>query len=160
MQEIIENYAGWGLGGVAVLLSLVEFSKIKINPWSIFFGWIGDKLMAGMKHEVSELKRELAKEVADIKSDVSSVKDNIEELREEHREDEAIGSRIRILRFADEVYQKEEHSKEYFNQILDDITRYKDYCKAHPDFQNDKTVIATERIEEVYRHCLKTHGFL
>ncbi len=149
LQEIIENYGGWGVGGIVVLLSLVEFSKIKINPWSIILGWIGDKLTEGMRKEVSSLK-----------ADVTVVKSNIEELRNEHREDEAIASRIRILRFSDEVYQEKEHSKEYFDQILTDITRYKDYCKSHPNFQNDMTVIAAERIEEVYRKCLKTHGFL
>lgn len=150
LEEIIGEYAGWLVAAVVgILLSAVEVSRIKINPWSMLFGWIGDKLLAGVKGELSAMKNE-----------VTEVRKEVGELRGEHRRDEAIAARTRILRFSDEIYQQARHSKEYFDQILLDISTYKKYCEQHREFKNDMTIIAVERIEEVYRRCLEQRDFL
>lgn len=177
---------GWGL---AIVLSLVEVSKIKINPWSALFKWIGNLLFSGiraemasmeknMTKEISNVKTEVTKKISDVKTEVTKevfgvkaevgkvttevadVKKDIGEIKDESREDKAKAARTRILVCADEVYQGVRHSKEYFDNALADITFYKKYCKEHPEFQNDMTVMAVERIEEVYRHCLENHDFL
>ncbi len=156
LEEIAENPAGWIAAGIVGVLSIVEVSKIKFNPWSMLLGWIGDKLLAGVKKELSEVKSKVTK----LSQEVGEVRNDVGALRSEHREDEAIAARTRILRFSDEVYQQARHSKEYFDQILQDISLYKHYCEKHPDFRNDMTVIATERIEAVYKHCLECRDFL
>ena len=138
----------WGFC-LIVVLSLVEVSKIKINPWSWLFRWIGNIFMAGVREDMKQMKTELA----DLKKDMSEMKD-------ENRENEAKAARTRILRCSDESYQGQKHSKEYFDNILADITFYKRYCSEHPDFQNDMTVIAVQRIEEIYQRCLREHDFL
>ena len=43
---------------IIVIMSLVEVSKIKINPWSTFFEWIGNLLMSGVKEEILQLRTE------------------------------------------------------------------------------------------------------
>lgn len=149
LQEILglvkENW-GWGL---ALLLSIVEVSKIKINPWSSLFKWLGNLFMAGIKKDIAELNGE-----------IQVVKSDLNEMKDENREDKATAARNRILICSDEVYQGVRHSKEYFDNVLADITFYKRYCDEHPEFQNEMTVMAVERIEEVYRHCLENHDFL
>lgn len=177
--EVVLEFAGdnWGWG-LAIVLSLVEVSKIKINPWSALFKWIGNLLFSGIRAEMAEMKKDVTKEISDVKSEVTKevsgvkaevgevktevadVKKDIGEIKDESREDKAKAARNRILVCSDEVYQGTRHSKEYFDNILADITFYKRYCAEHPEFQNDMTVLAVERIEEVYRHCLDEHGFL
>ena len=149
LQEILEfakeNW-GWGL---AIVLSLVEVSKIKINPWSSLFKWLGNLFMAGVK-----------KDIADLNGEIQLVKNDLNEMKDENREDKAKVARNRILICSDEVYQGVRHSKEYFDNILADITFYKRYCDEHPEFQNEMTVMATQRIECIYKKCLEEHGFL
>lgn len=177
--EIVLEFAGdnWGLG-LAIVLSLVEFSKIKINPWTTLFNWIGKLMFSGIRTEIASLKSEMTKEISDVKSEVTKevskvktdvremktqvagVKEDLGEMKDESREDKAKAARNRILICADEVYQGVKHSKEYFDNVLADITFYNNYCREHPEFKNDMTVMAVQRIEEVYKHCLETHGFL
>ena len=82
------------------------------------------------------------------------------EIKSEAAENVAKQARVRILRFGDEVYNNVLHTKEHFNQILQDITEYEHYCKNHKDFENDMTVATTKRIKEVYSECLENKSFL
>ena len=68
--------------------------------------------------------------------------------------------RYRILRFDDEIRHDEKHTKEHFDQILDDITQYEKYCVSHPDFPNNKAVFAIQNIKNVYRKCTEEGSFL
>ena len=185
LKSVSDNW-GWGL---VLFLSFVEVSKIKINPWTRLFNWLGNLLFSGiraemksmeanMTKEMSDVKSEVTKKIADVQTDVTKevakvkedvrevktqmagVKEDLGEMKDESREDKAKAARNRILICADEVYQGVRHSKEYFDNILADITFYNNYCREHPEFKNDMTVMAVQRIEEVYRHCLETHGFL
>lgn len=82
---------------------------------------------------------------------------NIEErLAQKDAED----ARNHILRFGDEIKNKVRHSEEYFNQILDDITKYEKYCEEHKDFKNARTVATVQIINEVYQKCLREKDFL
>ena len=68
--------------------------------------------------------------------------------------------RIRILRFSDEIRRNVKHSQESFDQTLSDITKYEQYCKDHPEFENKKTVLANKRISEAYDKCVEDNDFL
>lgn len=187
---IVLEFAGdnWGWG-LVLFLSFVEVSKIKINPWTKLFNWLGNLIFSGIRaemasmktdttKEISAMKSEVTKKISDVQTDVTKevskvkddvrevktqmnkVKEDLGEMKDESREDKAKAARNRILICADEVYQGVRHSKEYFDNILADITFYNNYCREHPEFKNDMTVMAVQRIEEVYKHCLETHGFL
>ena len=73
---------------------------------------------------------------------------------------DAEDARNHILRFGDEIKNKVRHSEEYFNQILDDITKYEQYCDQHPDFKNARTMATKQIIKDVYAKCLKEKDFL
>lgn len=68
--------------------------------------------------------------------------------------------RYRILRFDDEIRHDEKHTKEHFDQILEDITKYEKYCAAHPEFPNNKAVFAIKNIKNVYQRCTEEGTFL
>ena len=119
---------------IVIVLSLVQIAPVKLNPWSWVGKWIGK--IIGVK-------------------DLSEKVDKIEYKVDQN---EAITSRVRILRFGDEIREGTKlHSKESFDQVLDDITRYDAYCKQHPEFENAKTVLTTKVIKETYKKLYEEH---
>lgn len=71
----------------------------------------------------------------------------------------AIGCRIRILKFMDEIIEGWEHSKDSYNQIMRDITDYLQYCDDHPQFLNHQTDATIERLKKDYEQRLATNNF-
>ena len=71
----------------------------------------------------------------------------------------AIGCRIRILKFMDEIIEGWEHSKDSYNQIMRDITDYLQYCDEHPQFLNHQTDATIERLKKDYEQRLATNDF-
>ena len=71
----------------------------------------------------------------------------------------AIGCRIRILKFMDEIIEGWEHSKDSYNQIMRDITDYLQYCEDHPQFLNHQTDATIERLKKDYEQRLATNDF-
>lgn len=139
---------------VIMVLSLVEISPIKINPWSVLIKWIA-KLLG----------------IVDLKTEIVQVRDRMDELEkkidqmkisEEEKEQlkEALAARRRILRFNDELLLKIKHSKEMFNDILKDITDYDNYCRTHPDFVNQRAVFAEQNVGKAYKKCMEENDFL
>lgn len=121
-----------------VIMSLVEVSPIKINPWS----WIGNIFNKGVITKMEKIEQD----VADVKKEVA--------------ESSAVTSRYRILRFNDEILHEVKHTKEHFDQILLDIDVYDGFCEQHPDFKNNLAVMAIKNIKQVYQKCSKDNSFL
>lgn len=140
----------WLIGvGIAGLTTLVQGLSSKYKPWSWLVQQFGKAINKDMLDKMDELERKVDKlEKADKRQD------------EERAEDNACETRRRILRFADECRRHEKHSEEYFNNVLEDISMYKDYCIKHPLFENEKAVIAMAFIEDTYRHCYENDSFL
>jgi len=123
-------------------MTLLQLSPIKIDPWT----WIARKMGRAVNGELLDRMDKLEKVVETIgaKSDEQAAK----------------ATRIRILRFGDEILHGIHHSKEHFDQILQDITEYQQYCREHPDFVNNMTVLTTKHIMEVYSACFEDNKFL
>ena len=75
-------------------------------------------------------------------------------------DEQARNKRYRILRFYDEICEGRKHSESHFEDILDDISDYKKYCTAHPDFKNSRGAIAMTEIEATYKKVKNKGGFL
>lgn len=72
----------------------------------------------------------------------------------------ATNARTRILRFDDELINGIHHSREYFQQTLEEIDTYEGYCVKHPDFKNNACGLAIEHIRRVYSHLQDSRGFI
>lgn len=96
----------------------------------------------------------------EVKNEIKKVQTEFAELKEAEEKKEVRNSRRRILRFNDEIINKVKHSKEYFDDVLDDVKIYTDYCEQHKDFANGKTVMAKKNIEHCYEQCMEKHSFL
>jgi hypothetical protein len=155
LSEIINSL---NLGNISIIcflvLSLVEISPIKINPWSMLIKWFAQML------GIIELKTEIV-QVRDRMDELEKKIDNIKISNDERNQlKEALAARRRILRFNDELLLKIKHSKEMFNDILKDITDYDNYCRTHPDFKNKKAVFAEENVARAYQDCMENNSFL
>ena len=72
----------------------------------------------------------------------------------------ASSQRYRILRFYDEVCDNQRHSESHFEDILQDIDEYENYCKHHEDYKNNRGHVAMEYIKELYGKLKISGGFL
>ncbi len=82
------------------------------------------------------------------------------EMMEKIEEDEAITARYRIIRFNDELRHDVKHTEEHFNQLIDDIKTYENYCQSHPDFPNGKAVFSVSNIKKIYEKCVDEDLFI
>ena len=119
---------------------------------NIFIALIG--LLGG--GTITEIVRHFLNRQTELQKLVQSVND----LSEKVDRNTAISARRCILSFSDETMRKVRHSKESFDQALEDIDTYESYCDDHPKFENNKTVLATKRIKEVYEKCVEEGDFL
>lgn len=137
-------------GGVLLLfMTLVQITPIKVNPWSAIARGIG-----------KAMNRDMMEKLETVETDVKNLKDKHDNLENRMDKDDADDCRNRILRFADELRRGVEHSEEFFNQILDDISDYERYCSEHPEYKNSKAVSAIGKIDKVYQMCMEENSFL
>lgn len=140
-MSIQEMIGGGGLSLLAIL-TLVQLSPIKINPWSALARMIGRAVNADVTCELAEIKGKL---------DVHITMDDRRN---------ADGHRTRILHFNNELLRSIDHTKEEFIEVLAEIDAYEDYCRTHPDYPNNRAVLAIENIQGNYRERLQKHDFL
>ena len=140
--EAIKDILVDGGGLFLILATVVQISPLKINPWT----WLGKTIGRVINGELSDKVNEIAKEVQKLRADCD--------------EREAVSARVRILRFGDEIYQGVQHSKDHFDQILQDISEYERYCIAHPGFKNNMTGMTIACIKRTYATCINEHKFL
>ena len=139
----LNNLAQHGMVGLLIILAgMIKIPKLELNIWNL----IGRTIGRSINKEVLEKVGQLSKEVDTLQKD-----EELERARQ---------ARQRILRFNDEILFEKRHSKEHFDEILDDIDTYEEYCRTHEDYENNKAVLAIATIREVYKDCLKTHDFL
>ena len=140
-EEIKELLLSGG-GIMFILLTLVEITPIKINPWS----WMGKKIGRMLNGEVLDKVSNLEKELTDHK--------------EKSEERHATLCRAHILRFGDEVLHGIPHSKEGYDNILLDIDSYEEYCEKHPGYKNNIAVQTIKHIKKTYQKHLDNDSFL
>lgn len=149
LQQISDLAQTGAIGVLVILLGMIKIPKVELNVWNLIGRTIG-----------RSINKEMMEQVNDIKGDVTNMKDEIDTFKKEEELERVRQARQRILRFNDEILFEKRHSKEHFDEILDDIDTYEEYCRTHEDYENNKAVLAITTIREVYKDCLKTHDFL
>ena len=132
VQEILTG----GGGLLLVLMTLIQVAPVKINPWS----WLAKAIGKAMGIEAIEKKLDAHIDMDDRRT--------------------ADGHRARILHFNNELLRDIGHTQEEFFEVLAEIDAYEDYCREHPEYPNNRAVLAIENIQEVYKERLKKHDFL
>lgn len=136
-------------GGLLLLMTIIEITPIKLNPWSAIgkgiqkmFGALGKAFNSELTKEVAELRQKLDNHI----------------LMDDRRTADV--TRARILRFNNELLRDISHTKEEFLEILHEIDAYEAYCKVDEDYPNNRAELAIKNIKENYMERLKNHDFL
>lgn len=143
-----ELFAGGGCATI-IIMSLIEISPVKINPWKTIARWFGRAINGDILDEINKMK-----------SQIQDIDTRTNNMQDEARERDAVSCRTRILRFGDELLHDIHHSKEHFDQILIDINEYEIYCDTHPNFKNNQAVMTIKHIKAIYAECMKDRDFI
>lgn len=112
------------------------------------------------RDEKEDKNSEVLKEIEELKQKIDELAKKVDEVDAKGEERGAIQSRVRILRFMDEILEGRKHSKDSFDQVMSDITSYEWYCEQHPSFKNNQTATTVEYIKKNYQERLEKHDFL
>lgn len=140
--ENLKEVVLYGGGATLVLMTIIQITPIKINPWS----WIGKSIGRIINGEVI--------------TKVDNLSNELNTLRSKFDEREANLCRTHILRFGDELLHGISHSHEHFQQILIDIDKYETYCSDHRDYRNNVANATINHIKKTYQRCLDENKFL
>lgn len=147
LQSIIDLISGakteisLGVIGIIVLLSLIQVSKININPWDKILGWFGDKLNSGIKKEVESVKAELKQHIED------SASEKLENTRRD------------ILQFCNSCMSGHKHTQEQFTFVVKKCDWYETYIEEHK-IKNGEITSAISEIRRIYSICIQKNSFL
>ena len=130
------------IGFTVILAGMIKIPPLEINFW----GWLGKQVGRAINGELEEKIDKLTDDLESFKN-----QEELENMRQ---------ARQRILRFSDEILFDQRHSKEHFDEILEDIDLYEKYCHEHEDYENNRAELAIASIREIYKECLKDHSFL
>lgn len=150
IMKLLETLSTGDMALFAILiLSLIQVAPLKIDPWTKLFQWAGKTI----NHQVLD-------ELGVIKKDLTGVHEELDEMKKEAEVREANAARNRILRFDDELRRKIEHSEEFWDQTLDDVSFYRQFCDDNKKYPNSKADAAMQNIEEIYHECKKEDKFI
>ena len=124
----VGGLAGWAVMILLILLSLIQISPIKLNPWDRIFAWLGGKMNG------TQLKN-LQKQVTDLWIN-------------NHRQC--------ILTFARECRANIEHDSEEWTNILNVCEEYEQYTRKN-EITNGIVRENTKYIRNLYQEMSREH---
>jgi len=131
-KEIISQLnAGYVAAGIAVLLSLIQISPLKLNPWDKLLGWIGKKVNGATEKRLAAVEKQI------LDMWVNS-----------HRQC--------ILTFAREARTGIEHSSDEWTNVLNVAEEYEKYVKEKK-ITNGIVTQDTEYIRNLYQELSRDH---
>lgn len=145
VQEIV---AGGG-GALLVLMTLIQIAPIKVNPWSRLAKAFG-----------RAINSDVLSELVDVKKHQQETWDKLDEHIRIDDERDADMRRQRILRFNADLMKGDDYNHEYFAEMLVEIDGYESYCEAHPNYKNNRAVMAIANIKRVYKEHAKNGDFV
>jgi hypothetical protein len=132
LREIISQLnAGDVAVGIAVLLSLIQISPLKLNPWDKLLGWIGKKVNGATEKRLESVEKQI------LDMWVNS-----------HRQC--------ILTFAREARAGIEHSSDEWTNVLNVAEEYEKYV-TEKKITNGIVTQDTEYIRKLYQELSRDH---
>ena len=175
LNLIYEN--GATIGGIIIVLSLfVEISPIKVNPWSSIARGIGKVFSAYTNERIDAIENRMTNNeklhneslkslienldnfnnnMITMNQMIQVVNDKIQETNDKQEMIEAMTSRYRIIRGADEIRNGIILSDDNIEQLGEDIEIYDSYCKNHPEYKNHKGQISKRVVLDYEQDRLK-----
>ena len=121
---------------IPALLTLIQITPIKINPWDTLLQWLGRKFVGELCGELERLERQ------------------IEQVQKDTEERIVTDMRWHILNFARRCRMNEHHTKEQWNHVLSQAKKYEIYITEHK-LENGVIEEDTKYIRELYNKLSK-----
>lgn len=125
--------AGWALAVFCVLLSLIQVSPLKLNPWDSIFGWFGRKANGATIKRLEEVE----KQINDMWIN-------------DHRQ--------KILTFARECRCDITHSSDEWTNVLNMAEEYERYVHEK-NITNGIITQDTQYLRKLYQELSMEHKF-
>ena len=154
--SLLKDNVSWWMMILVAVLSMIQITPIKINPWSWLLKSLGKIINSELCEKVDLVSRQ-QRENRELLDKHISDDEAWKEAYEAQKMDEL---RLTILHFNNELLRKQKHTKEEFVEVLTAIDRYRKYCKTHEDYPNSRAVHAIANIERVYDERLAKNDFL
>ena len=139
---------GWIVVALGGLGTFVEVSKIKINPWSSLFKWIGKKMNEEVMEEIKDLKKrdeEICKKQAEIERQQAI--------------DTADTIKAEVFSFYNECKRGLKHSEAEFNHIAQQNKKYLAIIEVTKE-PNGVYEAEYEYIMEIFKEAMAKNDFL
>lgn len=130
-----------------------------MNNWTTVLGFIlGGSFLTFMQFLINRHDNKKDKDSA-VLSAINTLSERVGKIEDTLDQREAVLARTHILRFKDEIYNNgsESHSLEYYEQTLDDIQTYEQFCTENPKFANGRTKAAAQYIRQEYNRLTQEH---
>ena len=101
-----------------VLCTFVQISPIKINPWDILLGWIGERFNSGMNKKIDKI---------DIR--VDKMEKQIDKHIIDNKHEELQKKRQYLVEFVTEGVNGKRHTKESFETAIRACDEYEQFVK-------------------------------
>lgn len=169
MEHFIQSFGNISIGQAVIVISAIVFLVMVYKKVATYISKkaLDEKEKNDQIQEVIDQAKQYPvwhQQSIDIRENLNTLISNldkkIDKLQCSSDQGMAYTWRYRILRFDDEIRHGEKHSKEHFDQIIEDIDKYEDYCRDHPEFPNSKVVFAIRNIKNVYQKCTDECTFL
>lgn len=169
MEHFIQSFGNISIGQAVIVISAIVFLVMVYKKVTTYISKkaLDEKEKNDQIQEVIDQAKQYPvwhQQSIDIRENLNTLISNldkkIDKLQCSSDQGMAYTWRYRILRFDDEIRHGEKHSTEHFDQIIEDIDKYEDYCRDHPEFPNSKVVFAIRNIKNVYQKCTDECTFL
>lgn len=125
---------------IFIMLTLVEITPIKINPWSGLFHWIGRQANSELYNAVKVLTNDL------------------EKLKKDFETKNANDLRWAILGFANTCRKGDRHSREEWEHVVDQMAFYEEYVEDR-NITNGVIREDTRYLRELYHRICVENDF-
>lgn len=113
-----------------ILCTCIQISPIKLNPWDVLLGWIGERFNSGMNKKIDKI---------DIR--VDKMEKQIDEHIKDNKYDEILKKRQYLVDFVTEGVNGKRHTKESFETALKISDEYEQFFKNNKDDKITNNVI-------------------
>lgn len=157
-----------GSGSLCLILTIIQISKINLNPWTFIWTSLGNALTRGVMKEVKDLNNEMKNEIKfEMKGEIKRIEDKLENYKDEliQRDEDAKKEndfeelelvRHLIVTEADRIaIDGKDISRDHAIDIINLIKKYKQGCKKYPDFPNGKAILSVDILNNYI--CDKFH---
>ena len=151
IQQLMENLVedrGPILLIFFIVMTFIQITPIKINPWTAIFKWFG-----------KQLNTDVLEEMKTVKKQIGTMEKRLDEHISDSKEDELKMRRNTILDFSSSILRGVNYHREKFEFMINECDSYEKYCKDN-DIKNGVAEASIVEIRRIYQEHLRNADFL